>query len=223
MIRMPRGTLAAFALLLSLASSLGCAATFSPTPVAPDGNWGDILQAGVAQADITPPPGLSLFGHGPEGRVSVGVLLRLYCKAFVFTRGEEIIALVPCDLGAPSLELQRSIAQRLVHGPSPIPIGADRLLLMATHTHAGPAHYFGPRQYGGGFSSREPGFDPTVRDFLADRIATAVRVAYHKRVPARVGWISDEALGLTYNRSFTPFAANFTDPKGLKWSHLLPK
>ena len=167
-----------------------------------------MLRAGVARADITPPPGLSLFGHGPEGRVAVGTLLRLYCEAFVLTRGRESIALVPCDLGAISAELQRAVAERVL-SPS-IPLGADRIILMATHTHAGPAHYFGARQYGGTFSTRAPGFDPRVLSFLADRIAAAVRAAYEQRAPAKVGWAFDReaGAGIVHNRSFTAFAAN---------------
>ena len=187
-----------------------CGGRLSPAPQSPVNSvdLGDALQAGVARADITPPPGLSLFGHGPEGRVAVGTLLRLYCEAFVLTRGHESIALVPCDLGAISAELQRAVAERVL---SPgIPLGADRIILMATHTHAGPAHYFGARQYGGTFSTRAPGFDPRVLGFLADRIAAAVRTAYEQRAPAKVGWAFDRGAGagIVHNRSFTPFAAN---------------
>lgn len=197
-------------LILVLAFLAACGGLLSPapqSPVAPP-SLGEVLQAGIARADITPPPGLSLFGHGPEGRVAVGTLLRLYCEAFVLTRGKESIALVPCDLGAISTELQRAVAARMIGAG--LPLGADRLVMMATHTHAAPAHYFGARQYGGTFSSRAPGFDPVVLDFLADRIAAAVSKAYAARAPARVGWAFDREAGkgLVHNRSFTPFAAN---------------
>src|SRR5882672_2529831 len=70
--------------------------------------------AGVAEVDITPPPGLSLFGHGPEGRVSAGFRLRLRCQAFVLRSREDVVALVPCDLAAPAIELQRAVAARLL-------------------------------------------------------------------------------------------------------------
>ena len=197
-------------LVLVVAVLAACGGRLSPapqSPVAPP-SPGDSLKAGIARADITPPPGLSLFGHGPEGRVAVGTLLRLYCEAFVLTRGTESIALVPCDLGAISTELQRAVAARVIEAG--LPFGADRLVMMATHTHAGPAHYFGARQYGGTFSSRAPGFDAAVLEFLADRIAAAVSKAYTARAPAKVGWAFDREAGrgLVHNRSFTAFAAN---------------
>ena len=199
---------------LVVAVLAACGGRFTPapqSPIAPPG-LGAGLQAGIARADITPPPGLSLSGHGPEGRVSVGTLLRLYCEAFVITKGTEVIALVPCDLWAISAELQRAVADRVMNAG--VPLGADRIVMMATHTHAGPAHYFGARQYGGTFSSRAPGFDPRVLDFLADRIAAAVRVAYGSRAPAKVGWAFDReaGTGLVHNRSFTAFAANHELP-----------
>ena len=194
----------------------GCSPLVMPAPQSPPINTSDRLFAGVERADITPPPGLSLFGHGPEGRVSVGTLLRLYCEAFVFTKGHEAIALVPCDIGAPSQELQREIAARVVK--SGVPLGADRILLMATHTHAGPAHYFGAKQYSSTFSSRAPGFDPKVLEFLADRIATAVSLAYKSRVRAKLSWRIDSmgGDGLVKNRSFEAFVLNRSLPACLK-------
>jgi neutral ceramidase len=167
----------------------------------------DVFRAAAARADITPPPGLSLFGHGPEGRVSMGTLLRLRCEAFVLSRGEEIAVLLPCDLGAPSLELQRAIAARLERAA--VPIRARHIFLMATHTHAGPAHYFGSRQYAGGFSSREPGYDPAVLGFLADRIAEAVAKAFHDLVPARAAWVFDWGTkDIQRNRSLSAYLQN---------------
>jgi len=177
------------------------------TPFVPED---DDVWAGVAEGDITPPPGLSLFGHGPEGRVAVGLRLRLRCQAFVLMSRSDVIALVPCDLAAPDLLLQRAVAERLRQTTH---IGGDRLLLMATHTHAGPAHYFGPRRYSSTFSSYQPGFDQGVFDFLAERIAGIVAEAYASRSPACVGWSIKQAYGLTRNRSYAPFAVNSSKPE----------
>ncbi len=178
--------------------------------VSPRRELGPVLQGGVARADITPPPGLALFGHGPEGRVAVGTLLRLRCQAFVLVRGHEAVALVPCDLGAMSIELQRDVARRVI--AAGVPLGAERIVLMATHTHAGPAHYFGPRMYSGPFASRTPGFDPGVLAFLAERIAGGIVRAYRARVPVRVGWDQRAVYGLGRNRSFPAFSANMRPP-----------
>src|SRR4051794_27272344 len=136
--------------LLVIAGSvcLGCAGQLTmprPTPPAFERIEPHVL-AGVAEADITPPVGLGMFGHGPESRVAVGTELRLRCQSFVILgtahdqQPGEAVALVSCDLGAPSLLLQREIAKRVA--ARNVPLGAERILLMATHTHLGPAHYF---------------------------------------------------------------------------------
>jgi neutral ceramidase len=193
--------------VLFAALALGCATPPKPPPLSPVASVpGAGIQAGVAEGDITPPPGLSLFGHGPEARVAVGFRTRLRCQAFVLGSGSDVVALVPCDLASPDLELQREASRRLL--ARGIPIGGDRLYLMATHTHAGPAHYFTPRRYSGAFSSAQPGFDPAVLDFLAARIADVIAAAYADLRPACVGWGQAPVYGLTHNRSFAPLAAN---------------
>jgi neutral ceramidase len=163
-------------------------------------------------ADITPPLHLSLFGHGPESRIATGVRLRLRCEAFVLAAAGEVVALVPCDLQGPSMALQRGIADRLATWG--VPISADRLFLMATHTHAGPAHYFESRRYSGPFSSYAPGHDDKVVDFLVNRIATAIATAFGSLKPACIGWGQKDVANLTFNRSYVPFLANREDDLG---------
>lgn len=168
--------------------------------------------AAVAIADITPPLSLSLFGHGPEARVATGVRLRLRCEAFVIAQSpasaqsEDIVALVPCDLQSMSMVVQRKAADIL--RSKGVPIGPDRLFIMATHTHAGPAHYFEARFYSGPFSSMEFGYDQRVVDFLAERIAGAVKAAFDQLQPACLGWKRTYLFDMTVNRSYVPFLAN---------------
>jgi neutral ceramidase len=162
------------------------------------------LRVGAASADITPPPGPSMFGHGPDSMASSGYWTRLYCRAFVFeTTAENRHALVSCDLGAISLYLQRAVASRLTNV-----VHVSRLMLTATHTHAGPAHFFESPAYAGVLSSRVPGFDQKMVDFLADRIARAVSEAAAHAAPAQLRWVSGAVWGLNRNRSPEPFRAN---------------
>ncbi|MEZ4439893.1 MAG: neutral/alkaline non-lysosomal ceramidase N-terminal domain-containing protein [Polyangiaceae bacterium] len=192
--------------LLLVVTTSACQKHYSTAPVTPHQDAGPMLLVGAATTDITPPPGLALFGHGPEGRVAAGTLLRLRCQAFALARGEEAVALVTCDLGAPSLELQRAIVRAASR--QGVPIGADRLLLMATHTHAGPAHFFGAKQYSSGFGARIQGYDPNLVEWLAERIGGAVRLAWGRRVPSCASWADDAVYGLTRNRSYPAFATN---------------
>jgi neutral ceramidase len=166
----------------------------------------DGYHAGAARVDITPPIHLGMFGHGPEGRIATGVRLRLRCSAFVIAQQSEAIALVPCDLAAPSLILQRAIVDRL-HANG-IALEANRVFLMATHTHAGPAHYFEARRYSGPFSTYAPGFDREVVDYLAERIAEGIVAAFTDLRPACLSWRKDSLEGVTINRAYAAFVRN---------------
>ena len=178
------------------------------------------FEVGVARADITPPATAASFGHAPDAHLMEGYWTRLYCRVFVFvaqTTPPETFAFVPCDLAAPSSLLQRSIAEEVAKSLPNLP--ASRIFLTATHTHAGPAHYFESIAYGGATSSRFPGFDQNMVDFLAQGISAAIFSAYQTRKAARLRWVHDDVWDLTRNRSIdayrlnhAPFAPTPPDP-----------
>lgn len=186
------------------------------------------LRAGTARVDITPPPGVSTFGHGPDARVSDGYWTRLYCRVFALETshidgraaapggaectsagGTTVVAggpppecgpamtpttvrrfaIVPCDLAAVSGVLQRAVADR-VRDVLP----GSRVMLTATHTHAGPAHYFDGVAFGGGLSTHLPGFDDEMVAFLSERIAEGIRSAFARSVRATMQWTHYDPL-----------------------------
>ncbi len=165
------------------------------------------LCAGFGRADITPPPGLGLFGYGSEGRKATGYRLRLYARALILEdkKDGERVAFVVADLAVVSTILHRLVAQEVVAATG---IGADRLLLAGTHTHSAPGHFLdaGPQNLAG---SEVMGYDPAVVNFLVERIANAVREAHDNLRPARLGWgTTDAPLGRTRNRSIQPYNQN---------------
>ena len=138
-----------FALAAGVAAACGGDGLVAPRPDGAKPESSAQLRAGVAEVDITPPIGLGLFGHGPESRIAAGTQLRLRCQVFLFegpsggADKSEAVAFVPCDMAAPSLLLQRTIAQ--LARARGVRVGANRILLMATHTHMAPGHYFPTR------------------------------------------------------------------------------
>lgn len=168
------------------------------------------LRAGVDEVDITPQPGLSMFGHGPEGRRARGHRGRLYCRSlFVVDARGESLAWAVCDLGAASGLLHRRIAERTLQTSG---IGADRLILSATHTHAGPAHFFGTRSDNGPLSTAVPGFDERLLDWLAARIARSVARAKtdaFAKGEAKLDWhFGKLSPRSSSNRSLNPHCTN---------------
>lgn len=205
-------------LLLAAAAALsaGCAQQRqAPTPPLASPLHRPALMAAAQVVDITPAPGLSLQGHGPAGRVATGTMLRLRCHPLVLAQGGEILALVPCDLGWPSFMVQRQIAARvqleLGHVPgstTPPPIGAEDIVLFATHTHAAPGHQFASTNYSGLMSSPQPGYSDEVAAFVAEQIAHGIAQAYRELAPAKMGWGFTELHGVSKNRSLDALANN---------------
>src|SRR6266498_3754466 len=172
----------------------------SPRPVPSSG-----LRAGFGRADITPPPGVGLAGNGPEGRRAAGYRVRLYARALLLEdRTGERVALVVVDLAQVTPNLHRLTAERIRDSTG---IGADRLVIAATHVHAGPGHFYAERQYNQSTSQVE-GYDSAMVEFLVSRFARAVLDAQHDLRPARVAWGATAVWGHTRNRSYEAFLRN---------------
>src|SRR5213594_4160645 len=167
------------------------------------------LRAGFARVDITPPPGVGLAGNGPEGAAARGYRLRLYARVLVLADGEgNRLALVVADFPLGSALLHRRVAALTARTDG---IGVDRLVIAATHTHAGPGHYFEAAAYNDQGSS-VVGFDPLMLDSLTARIARAVHAAVADLRAARVAWGSRAVWGYTRIRSLPAMLRNIPLP-----------
>ena len=193
---------------LLLTGLVGCANWHSqplPMPASRPVVASQTLRAGFAQVDITPPPGVGLGGTGPEDRRSTGYRTRLFVRALVLEdpTGERI-AFVVADLPHVSANLHRLAADRLVDSTG---IGADRLIISATHTHSSLASFYAERQYNVNVS-RVVGYDPRIVDYLVGSIVAAVEAATAGLRPALVAVGETSIVGATINRSFDAFCLN---------------
>ena len=203
----------AFLLQASAVLLVACGSTrvrvpgaLSPAP-RPSGEA--VLRAGFGRVDITPPPGVGLAGNGPEGAEARGYRLRLYARVLVLADGGgNRLALVVADLPLSSALLHRRVAALTARTDG---IGADRLVIAATHTHAGPGHFFEAAGYNDEGSS-VAGFDPVMVDSLTARIARAVHAAVADLRPARVAWGSRAVWGETRIRSLPAILRNIPLP-----------
>lgn len=151
-----------------------------------------------------------MFGYGPESKRARGYRHRLYARVLLLqdARGERI-AFVVVDLGVVPTLLHRLVAGRVVGETG---IGADRLILSATHTHSGPSHFMDSKLLNDHASS-VPGFDSAVVEFLVGRISSAVLEAARDLRRARAAWAMVPVCGFTRNRSMKPFKRNQPPPE----------
>ncbi|MGH7813580.1 MAG: neutral/alkaline non-lysosomal ceramidase N-terminal domain-containing protein [Candidatus Binataceae bacterium] len=179
--------------------------TRRPVPVPPPS---DGFVAGVGKVDITPPPGVPLWGYSRAGSsVGAGFRTRLYTRAIYLqdARGERIV-IVQCDLGGMSALLHHTVARMIEEETG---VSDDRLMIAATHTHSGVGGFFGVPIYDD-FGGERVGFDPKALDFMAPRIAQAIKAAYSSRQPAKIAIGQTQVFGLSRNRSIEGFVNNRT-------------
>jgi neutral ceramidase len=168
----------------------------------------DRLRAGVAQVDLTPPPGLPTYGFSSDGAARTeGYWLRLHGRIIVLESGTTRVALMQLDLGAASALLQRKIAQRI----EPLGIAAPQLVMSTTHTHGGPSAIFADKFFNNvvGADSK---FDEHLVDAMADALAQGVKDALGNMKDARAAWGQAQVpVGISSNRSMPAWLNNFVD------------
>ena len=152
----------------------------------------NVLTAGVARLDITPPLGMRLQGGMRRVEPADGIESRLLATALVIADSDTRIVIVDCDLIGFDLplawEIRRGIGQR-VGAP------ATNVLLGCTHTHNGPATSRG--NLGGPHDIPvRPGETEALDCYIANLVRQLVglaAMAEADRRPARVGAGSDSA------------------------------
>ncbi len=143
-----------------------------------------IVRAGAAAADITPPVGTDLSGFGGRPSGNEGIHDNLMAKALVVDDGEQMAALVTCDLIGVTDEMVQFVRSGVERETS---IPGNRVMLSASHTHSGPST--GVLRAMG--RPHEP-YLGHVRDAMVSIVRSAFdsrepAVIRHGRGPARVG------------------------------------
>lgn len=143
-----------------------------------------IYRVGVARTDITPPVGARLGGYGARQGVSDSVAGQLSCTAVVFDDGVTRVCLASCDLLYVTSDVLDAVRRRVTERTG---IGSDAIMMVATHTHSGPADLTAEA-------------DPEYFRLLVDRIAEAVETAARSTEPATVRSSEASLSGISLNR-----------------------
>lgn len=130
------------------------------------------LRAGAARVDITPPPGVDLWGYFDRAGPATGTLDPLFARVLVLDDGRQTIALITLDLGRsfgpPQMAWLRDKARRQHQ--------VREVMLIASHTHSGPVI--------------EDSYDDGVPEWerrALEKIADSIGEAVSKLKPARIG------------------------------------
>jgi neutral/alkaline ceramidase-like enzyme len=138
---------------------------FSAAPV-----WCTTLRAGAAKTEITPPPGLPMWGYSNRKGPATGTLDPLYARVLVLEAATKRLALVTVDLGRSfgpaSLDWLRSATRDDV----------SFVVVAASHTHSGPV-----------IRDEYPSGAPAWETSALKKIAQAISQARSHLTDARIG------------------------------------
>ncbi len=147
-----------------------------------------LFKAGVSRADITPPPGVEMWGYSNRSGPARETRDPLQARVLVIDDGRLAAAIVALDLGRTfgkaQIERVRERIRRDFH--------VNEVMMIASHTHSGPAI--------------EDGYDegqlPAWEERALGLIAEAIGEARVRAVPARIGVGMGQAI-IGHNRRVT--------------------
>ncbi len=145
-----------------------------------------VFKAGVATVDVTPPPGIPMWGYGARHDLPAeGTKYPLFFKVVVIDDGTNRLAIGGLDMGrSPTQRSMEKIIEKVKNE-----CDVSFVMLVGSHTHHGPViELINEPDCGQGK------FDKAIQyvEELENKICTAICEATSKLVPAKIGWISEQ-------------------------------
>ncbi len=123
--------------LAALAASAATGAAAKPRTAIAAGGPDGTLEFGVARRDVTPPPGIQMWGYSNPDQISEATRDALYLRCAVIKAGDTALGLLVLDMGRPPMP---DVVARIREKARAA--GVADVIFCATHTHSGPMMEF---------------------------------------------------------------------------------
>ena len=147
------------------------------------------LSSGLAQCDITPPPGLPMDGYDARQGSAEGVQDPLFARVLYLSDGSMSACIVSLEL----LGVGNPLAERLRRGiAATTGVDPDDVIVAASHTHSGPS----------GFATSLPRSREATRhvDSVTRRLLDAAAEARRTARPCSLAFAQRPTIGIAANR-----------------------
>ena len=143
---------------------------------------GDHLQIGWARRSIAKEGPVPITGQFYL-RVAQGQFTPVIAQAMAMTNKKDAVIFVSADMVSVNKAVLEKVCANLKKEAPAIP--AEKIIINATHTHAGPSANVIPEDY-----PRQVKVTPTseMQDFIARQITDAVKEAWAKRAPGSIAY-----------------------------------
>ena len=175
-----------------------------PVVVPHDGNY-----AGYHVEELGVHDGMQMAGYIMQSQKGSGAGDKLYARAlYLADKDDNEVVFCAVDLHSVSTYLLNEVHEILKHEG----LSSRQVVLAATGTCNGPAHYLNIPLFDFLLSRYKLGkqrrFDDLLAKRLAEDIARAIRGAMNSKVPAKLGFGETKVWGASVNRSVVAFKAN---------------
>jgi neutral ceramidase len=167
------------------------------------------FSVGLDKTDITIyKKGGGMLGYSMAFNVSERVETKLYARTFVLKdKLDKKAAIVECELCFIPSELKSAVIDILQLSDETQEFNEENVLIMAQHTHCGPAGYCHYASY----NMSVPGFIPEIFEWLSWQIAQSIIKANQKIVSCSIslskGYFPED-WGVAFNRSLPAYNRN---------------
>jgi len=152
------------------------------------------LKVGVGETVITPDINIQMAGFA-RSQVSTGVHDDLHARSLVVEDADENVVLL---MTVSLVGVSSQMAERIREGiKAKIGIPGEKIIITATHTHAGPRIKEGS----------------SYSNFVIDKCVESAVIAWESRVPGRVGIEATEVFELGRNRRRLLYGGLHPDPE----------